>query len=182
MTVRVVQATGRVVRDAIGLELIVQRRLTLPAAEAWGWVTAPSRLKKWMGTLKGRADVGATLQLTMTAEDGSPTESIEVLECDPQRHFVVEQRSGDQIWRLRVSLAETTLRTGEASTTVFLGHRLDNARLAGEVGPGWEYYLDRLVAAVGESPMPDFADYYPQQKPYFERLAMDGDPVGWPAS
>jgi uncharacterized protein YndB with AHSA1/START domain len=177
-----VQATGRVVRDAIGLELIVQRRLLLPVTDAWEWVTAPARLKKWMGTLKGRAEIGATLQLTMTAEDGSPTEPIEVLECDPLRRFVVEQRTGDQIWRLRVSLAETQLSTGEASTTVFLGHRLDHARLAGDVGPGWEYYLDRLVAAVGGDPMPDFADYYPQQKPYYERIAMDGDPVGWPAS
>ena len=177
MAVRVVQATGRVVRDAIGLELIVQRRLPLAAVEAWEWVTAPARLKKWMGTLKGKASVGATLQLTMTAEAGKPTEPIEVIECDPQRRFVVEQRSGDQTWRLRISLAET-----DAGTTVFLGHRLENARLAGEVGPGWEYYLDRLVAAVGGDPMPDFADYYPQQKPYFERIAMDGDPVGWPAS
>jgi uncharacterized protein YndB with AHSA1/START domain len=182
MAVRVVQATGRVVRDAIGLELIVQRRLSLSAMETWEWVTAPARLKKWMGTLKGRPSVGATVHLTMTAEDGSPTEALDVLECDPLRRFVVEQRVGDQLWRLRISLAETTLPGGEASTTVFLGHRLDTARLAGEVGPGWEYYLDRLVAAVGGSPMPDFADYYPQQKPYFERIAMDGDPVGWPAS
>ena len=182
MAVRVVQATGRVVRDDLGLELIVQRRLPLPAVEAWEWLTAPARLKKWMGTLKGRPGVGATMQLTMTAEDGSPTEPIEVLECDPLRRFVVEQRTGDQAWRLRMSLAETTVPSGEVSTTVFLGHRLDNARLAGEVGPGWEYYLDRLVAAVGDGPMPDFADYYPQQRPYFERLAMDGDPVGWPAS
>jgi uncharacterized protein YndB with AHSA1/START domain len=182
MAVRVVQATGRVVRDAIGLELIVQRRLPLSAAEAWEWVTAPARLKQWMGTLKGRAGIGATLQLTMTAEDGGPTVPLEVLECDPLRRFVVQQGAGDGSWRLRVSLAETTLPTGDVSTTVFLGHRLDNARLAGEVGPGWEYYLDRLVAAVGDAPMPDFADYFPQQRPYFERLAMDGDPVSWPAS
>jgi hypothetical protein len=113
----------------------------------------------------------------MIAEAGSPTESLEVLECDPLRRFVVQQGTGDQVWRLRISLAET-----DAGTTVFLGHRLDNARLAGEVGPGWEWYLDRLVAAVGGSQMPDFADYYPQQRPYFERLAMDGDPVSWPAS
>jgi uncharacterized protein YndB with AHSA1/START domain len=182
MAVRVVQATGRVVRDAIGLELIVQRRLPLPAAEVWEWMTAPARLKQWMGVLRGRPAVGATLQLKMTAEDGAPTEPLEVIECDPLRRYVVEQGTGGQVWRLRVSLAETTLVTGEPVTTVFLGHRLDSARLAGDVGPGWEYYLDRLVAAVDGTPMPDFADYYPQQKPYFERIAMDGDPVGWPAS
>lgn len=173
----VVQATGKVVRDAIGLELIVQRRLPIGIDDAWEWMTAPARLKKWMGSLKGRARIGATLQLTMTAENGSPSESLEVIECEPPRRYVVEQRAGDEIWRLRISLAET-----DAGTTVFLGHRLDTARLAGSVGPGWEFYLDRLVAAFHEGPMPDFADYYPQQRPYFERIAMDGDPVGWPAS
>jgi uncharacterized protein YndB with AHSA1/START domain len=178
----VVQATGRVVRDAVGLELIVQRRLPMDAAEAWDWVTAPARLKRWIGTLKGRPGVGARLQLTMTAEDGSPTEALEVIECEPQRRYVVEQVTPGEVWRLRISLAETTDIAGQPVTTVFLGHRLDNARLAGTVGPGWEYYLDRLVAATGDEPMPDFGDYYPQQRPYFERIAMDGDPVGWPAS
>ena len=182
MAVRVVQATGRVVRDAIGLEVIVQRRLPVPIADAWEWVTAPARLKKWVGTLKGRPSVGATLQLTMTAEDGAPSNPLEVIECDPLQRFVVDQGEGEDVWRVRVSLAETTLPSGDAATVVFLGQRIDHARLAGVVGPGWEYYLDRLVAAVGDDPMPDFADYYPQQRPYFERLAMDGDPVGWPAS
>jgi hypothetical protein len=178
----VVQATGRVVRDAVGLELIVQRKLPMDAAEAWEWVTAPARLKKWIGTLKGRPAVGATLQLTMTAEDGSPAEALEIIECEPGLRYVVEQATGGEVWRLRISLAETTNIAGEPITTVFLGHRLDNARLAGTVGPGWEWYLDRLVAATRGDAMPDFADYYPQQRPYFERIAMDGDPVGWPAS
>ncbi len=164
-------------RDALGLELIVQRRLPIPVDDAWEWVTAPARVKQWIGILKGRPSVGAVLQLTMTAEDGKPTAPLEVLECDPLRRYVVEQAAGDERWRLRISLAET-----DAGTTIFLGHRLDNARLAGSVGPGWEYYLDRLVAAYQAEEMPDWNDYFPQQRPYYERLAMDGDPVGWPAS
>jgi uncharacterized protein YndB with AHSA1/START domain len=178
----VVQATGRVVRDALGLELIVQRRLPVGATEAWEWVTAPARLKHWIGTVKGRPGPGSTVQLTKTAEDGKPTARLEVLECDPPRRYVVEQITDGARWRLRISLAEITASSGEPSTTVFLGHRLHSARLAGEVGPGWEYYLDRLVAAQRGTPMPDWDDYFPQQRPYFERLAMDGDPAGWPAS
>lgn len=177
MAVRVVQATGRVVRDANGLELIVQRRLPMPLDEAWEWVTAPARLKQWMGSLKGRPTLGADLQLRMTAEDGSPTVALEVVECEPRLRYIVEQRDDPQPMRVRVSLAHT-----DAGTTVFLGHRLANARMAGDYGPGWEWYLDRLVAATTGAPMPDFADYSPQQKPYFERVAMDGDPVSWPAS
>lgn len=30
--------------------------------------------------------------------------------------------------------------------------------MAGEVGPGWEYYLDMLVAAREGKPLPSFGD------------------------
>ncbi|WP_198958148.1 MULTISPECIES: hypothetical protein [Amycolatopsis] len=36
----------------------------------------------------------------------------------------------------------------------------------GEIGPGWEYYLDLLVAARTGAPRPEFTDYYPAVKPY----------------
>jgi hypothetical protein len=38
---------------------------------------------------------------------------------------------------------------------------------SGEIGPGWEYYLDMLVAARDGSPEPDFDAYFPAMKPYF---------------
>ena len=37
-------------------------------------------------------------------------------------------------------------------------------------GPGWEYYLDMLVAAREGSAQPDFYEYYPGMKSYFEDL------------
>jgi hypothetical protein len=47
-------------------------------------------------------------------------------------------------------------------------HHLESTEGVGEVGPGWEYYLDLLVAARGSTPKPTFDDYYPSMKPYFE--------------
>ena len=40
----------------------------------------------------------------------------------------------------------------------------------GELGPGWEYCLDLLVAAREDAPAVSFDDYYPAMKPYFEAL------------
>ena len=37
-------------------------------------------------------------------------------------------------------------------------HRVDPA-VIGEIGPGWEYYLDQLVAASSGAPLPDFDAY-----------------------
>ncbi len=172
-----VQPSGRVNRDGVGLELIVSRRFPAPAAEAWEWVASPAKVKSWFGAVKGRPAVGAVLSVKLMAEEGSPSEEMVVLECNPGRRYVVETLVGDQLWHLTISVADLG-----TSSTVFLAHRLTSAREAGSVGPGWEYYLDRMLAARNGTPMPDFADYFPSQRPYYERLAMDGDPVAWPAS
>ena len=45
---------------------------------------------------------------------------------------------------------------------------------SGEIGPGWEYYLNMLVAARDGSPEPDFDAYFPAMKPYFiEQIEQD---------
>ncbi|MFC9606869.1 hypothetical protein ACFTTN_25835 [Streptomyces niveus] len=48
-------------------------------------------------------------------------------------------------------------------------HRDTEAGL-GDIGPGWEYYLDMLGASLDGTPRPVFEDYYPAQKAYFEGL------------
>jgi hypothetical protein len=45
---------------------------------------------------------------------------------------------------------------------------LSSTESVGEVGPGWEYYLDGLVASRAGEPLPSFDDYYPAQKGFFE--------------
>lgn len=165
-----VQATGRVVRDRDGLELLVQRRLPLSVADAWKWMTASSQLKKWIGTWKGTPAVGAVVALTMTFEKGAAPEDITILECVPEERLLVESDEG----RFGFSLAEV-----DGSTIVYFHQRVADYREAGNMGPGWEYYLDRLVAAQSGSTMPEFSDYYPSQQPYFERLGLDGDPENW---
>jgi len=59
--------------------------------------------------------------------------------------------------------------------------RFDEEAKSEEVGPGWEYYLDRLVAAMNGNPMPDFDDYWPSlSSAYADRTAAPDsspDPV-----
>jgi hypothetical protein len=45
--------------------------------------------------------------------------------------------------------------------------------MVGEIGPGWEYYLDNLVASRGDGPLPTFDTYYPAQKAYFMGLTSE---------
>ncbi len=170
-------ANGRVVRDALGLELIVERRVPLSGAETWEWLTASARLKKWIGPRRGRAVVGGTLDLTMTAEEGSPTSTLTLEACEPGTRYTVAFGESADAWRVTIAIADLG-----SSTAVYLKQRLTSARDAGSIGPGWEWYLDRMLAAIAGTDMPDFDEYLTVQRPYYERLAMDGDPVPWPPS
>lgn len=44
---------------------------------------------------------------------------------------------------------------------------LDDPKSAGDVGPGWKYYLDRLVTARAATPRPSFDAYYPSQREHY---------------
>ena len=75
------------------------------------------------------------------------------------------------------SLAEV-----DGFTMLFLRLRVADWRDAGTAGPRWDYALDRLLAGLTGRAAPDPGGYLPSQRPYYERLAMDGDPVSWPPS
>ncbi|NED64027.1 polyketide cyclase, partial [Streptomyces sp. SID10244] len=50
-----------------------------------------------------------------------------------------------------------------------LSQIIDDPSTIENTGPGWEYYLDRLSAAIGGSDpdVIDFDDYYPSQRDYY---------------
>jgi hypothetical protein len=82
--------------------------------------------------------------------------------CDPPHHLAVRSVDNYGSWHLEAHLTE---RNGVTELR-FVQH-LDDSTKVGEVGPGWEYYLDNLVAARTDGPRPDFSDYYPAQKAYY---------------
>lgn len=69
-------------------------------------------------------------------------------------------------WRM-----EALLRPAERQATELrLVHHLTGTAGVEEIGPGWEYYLDMLAAAVAGTERPAFGDYYPAQRTYFADL------------
>lgn len=172
-----IQATGRVVRDGRGLELIVERRMPVPVDEVWSWLTESKHLKKWIGVYRGKPVVGGTVDFTMTFEKDATPSPITILECRPQERLTIEWPVGEDTWHISVGVASM-----DGATVVYLKQRLSNAREAGYIGPGWEFYLDCLIAAHAGKTLPEFDPYLAVQQPYYERLAMDGDPVSWPPS
>jgi len=155
---------GRVVRDADGLELIVERAIVAPISEVWSWLTESTHLEKWIGSWEGEPGVGRTIQFTMTAEGATQPEPAEILICDPNVHFLADV--GATPWRLGFTLAELA-----GTTVIFFTQRLANAADAGSIGPGWEFYLDRMICAREGLPLPPWEEYYPALEPYYSRVA-----------
>jgi uncharacterized protein YndB with AHSA1/START domain len=160
--------TGRLFPTADGTSLVVSRTFRAPIEDVWASVTEPERTARWFGAWEGDAAPGRTIKMQMAYEDQSPWFDVRIDVCEPPRRLALSmiEESGNR--RVELQLSHT-----DGRTELQLVHHLDPADGIGEMGPGWEYYLDMLVAAREGTPTPTFDDYYPAMKPYYEGLTAD---------
>lgn len=159
-----IPATGRIVRNSSGQDIVIERTFRAAIEDVWASIVDPERMNRWIGTWSGEAGTGKHVSFTMTAEGDAPSEDVLIHRCDPPRHLDVESFQGGTSWRLKVDLAEidgvTTLAFRQGVTLTDEG--------ASSYGPGWEYYLDRLVATHQGTTFASWDDYYPAQVNYWE--------------
>ena len=162
-----VNPSGRIERTPEGSAvLVLTRDFAADADIVWAAITESDRLARWIGTFSGDPVSGHVL-FRMTAEGEAPAEDVDIDECDPPRLLAVTTHSASNSWRLRLTL--TDIDGGTRLT--FTQPDIDPVE-AESVGPGWEYYLDRLVAAEtgGDVAGIDFdRDYYPAMLEYYRR-------------
>jgi uncharacterized protein YndB with AHSA1/START domain len=153
-------ATGRrEVRDGVAY-VVFRRDFRASIDDVWASVTEPARLERWIGTWEGDPASGSVgFRMTAEAED-APIETHRILECDPPRRLVTESASpeDDTVWRIEVDLVER----GGVTTFTF-SQRVEDGFPVENVGPGWDYYLDRLVAVEAGRDVGEIVwdDYYP---------------------
>lgn len=144
--------------------LVVTRTIPVAAEEAWAWVTESDRTARWYGPWSGEGRVGGTVVVTMESEEGSPGMPMRVDACErPTRLALASLGPAPYDWPIELHLEPT-----DAGTAVSLRHLNLPADIpVGDIGPGWEYYLDGLVAAVEgrerasfESLMADLSEQY----------------------
>ena len=156
------QATGQIV----GNDLILTRRFEAPIEDVWTSVTDPESTARWFGRWEGDAGPGKVVRLQLAYEKDQPWTDVTIEQCEAPRRLVLVMKDDSGDWRVEISLSQT----GTTTILQFTQHLSDLA-LAGEVGPGWEYYLDMLVAARDGAALPRFEDYYPAQKSHYSRQA-----------
>ena len=138
--------------------LVFTRSFAAPIADVWAACTDPERMQDWIGTWTGNPASGEIV-FRMTAEGEDVPEEVYLVEvCEPPRRFRVRSRdsapfspdgSGPRVtWQHGLELSEadglTVLEFVQALPDGPVG-----AAVATSVGPGWDYYLDRLGAAMG---------------------------------
>lgn len=139
--------------DTAGPDLVLTRVVAAPAARIWEHVSHSALLATWYGTYTGDPASGS-VQVTMTAEPGeASTSEYTVHACEPGRLLTVSSSMGEDTWRLSLQLAAAG-GAGSESTRLALRHHDVPLEMLQHVGPGWEWYLDRLIGAVTGGAVP----------------------------
>jgi uncharacterized protein YndB with AHSA1/START domain len=146
----------REIRDGVA-HIVFTRTFRASIGEVWAACTEPKRMERWIGTWTGDPASGE-VAFRMTAEGDDVPEEVYLVEaCEPPRRFVLRSRdaapfssdeSGPRVtWQLTLELSEV-----DGATTLTFAQVVPDAPVGGDmvssVGPGWDYYLDRLVAAL----------------------------------
>jgi uncharacterized protein YndB with AHSA1/START domain len=155
MTPMPVRPSGRALRTGDTIRLEVVRVFPHDQATVFAFLTESAKLGRWYGTWAGDPATGS-VQLSFVEAPAEP-EEVRILVCEPPGRLTVGLPMG---WKVDLSLVPTN-----SGTHLVLTQLLDAADTtpSGDIGAGWEYYLDRLGRALdGENPDGvDWADYHP---------------------
>jgi uncharacterized protein YndB with AHSA1/START domain len=149
-----------------GRHVLVQTRtFTAPIEDVWAAVTEPERLARWIGRWEGDPASGSVDFRMLFEGDDHPAEVMEIRECEAPHRLHLTSRAGDEVWLIELDLSHA-----DGVTTLTLRQPGVTQEQVGGVGPGWDYYLDRLVDAEnGVDPAGrDFdRDYYPARAEHY---------------
>jgi uncharacterized protein YndB with AHSA1/START domain len=159
--------TGTVAKIDGEPHLVILRRFRATPDEVWRELTESDRLERWIGRWEGDPRTGhVTFFMTAEDQDAAP-EQYTILECDRPRRFAGDTSQDGGSWHLWFELTEQ-----DGDTILTFGQRLNLGEDVGSIGPGWEYYLDRLVATQAglNADSVKWDDYFPALQPAYEEL------------
>ena len=169
-----IEPTGRRETRGSGEAVVFDRRFSTTIDEVWASVTESDRLQRWVGVWEGDPASGGVV-FRMTAEgDDVPPEAVTIHECAAPR--TLRMRIGGRDDEADAGELELTLSEAGGTTTLTFAQSAASDHPVADVAPGWEYYLDRLVADLdgGDPASVDFADYYPAMCEHYRAMFEEG--------
>jgi uncharacterized protein YndB with AHSA1/START domain len=144
-----------------GNDLVLTRRFEAPIEDVWMSITRSESTARWYGSWTGTPGAGNIIKIRMVFEKDGPELEAHIEACEPPRRLALTSK-GEYGVRLEITLAQN----GSVTELRFV-HHLTDRKLARDMGPGWEYYLDNLVAARAGEELPAFDEYYPSMQAHY---------------
>lgn len=162
------EATGRhEIREGHDV-VVLTRTFHAPIEDVWAAITEPDRMARWIGIWTGELNSGSVSFWMNSEGDDAPEQTFEIRSCELPHRLLVHAADGSGVWDLGFALDEQ-----DDITTLEFTQVVHDPAVLDSVGPGWEYYLDRLIAAeTGRDPNAiDFdRDYYPALSGHYAAL------------
>ncbi|MHA3682737.1 SRPBCC domain-containing protein [Leucobacter sp. HY1908] len=149
------EASGRVVVNEGRRYLQIARSLALPIDEAWQFLTESDLTERWFGPWEGDAQPGSGVRVRMRFESHEPALRVGIRACEAPNRLVLHVLDEGVDWEIAFALEAD----GDDDTVLLFTQLLTERVELGEIGPGWEYYLDLLVAATEDTEEPSFEHY-----------------------
>lgn len=144
-----------------GNDLVLTRRFEAPIEDVWSSITKSASTVRWYGSWTGTPGPGNIIKIKMVFEKDGPEVEAHIDVCEPPRRLALSTKGE---WAVSVEI--TLVQTDNVTELRFVHHMTDT-KLARDMGPGWEYYLDNLVAARAGQPLPAFEEYYPSMQEHY---------------
>ncbi|MGO1225610.1 MULTISPECIES: hypothetical protein [unclassified Brachybacterium] len=171
--------------DTAGPDLVLTRTVAAPAARIWEHLNRSELLGTWFGTFTGDPASGSVM-VAMTADPGEASASEYTIHaCEPGRLLTVSSSMEEGTWRLSLELADADTGVGPGAddadgagsgmTRLALRHHDVPLEMLQYVGPGWEWYLDRLLGAVTGGTIPGMDVWDSEYMSLGEAYAALGD-------
>jgi uncharacterized protein YndB with AHSA1/START domain len=135
--------TGRIEQHEGRAVLVQTRTFRAPVEDVWAAVTEPERLARWIGTWTGDPTTGSVDFRMLFEGDDAPADAMEIRVCEPPHRLHLTSQVGDERWLLELDLSHA-----DGVTTLTFRQPGISPELVGDVAPGWDHYLDRLLDAV----------------------------------
>lgn len=151
------EPTGYLSTGVVGPELIIARRIPFVIDAVWNHLSDPELLNTWYGTYEGDPATGSVVLTAQEAPDQPGDVQIQHCEAPNALAVVLQSPAGD--WALSVTLSAE----GDETDLEFRQRLDDLEHEAADLGPGWEYYIDRLIVALegGDPDSLQWDDYHP---------------------
>lgn len=159
--------TGRIECTQPAPLLIYERRLPAPIDVVWESLTVSERTARWYGSWTGTPGAGNTIRVTWTAEEGSPSEEMTIVACEPPRLLTLSGGPDPAFpYLITVELWEKN-----GGTRLEFRQPMWGDANPVMLGTGWEFYLDRLEGFLaGDEELPAWDERYAAMQPHYEEL------------